>query len=179
MPRAIRVAETCIGQRRPSVRGKLLAPMCAFFVGEERTDMTPQQIQLIKQSFALVAPIAPQAAELFYNRLFEIAPEVRGLFKGDMNEQGRKLMATIGVAVASLDRLHEIVPVVQELGRRHVRYGVKDEHYDIVAQALLWTLEKGLGPAFTAEVKEAWTSVYVVLAETMKKAGGPAAAPAE
>jgi nitric oxide dioxygenase len=138
--------------------------------------MTPHQVQLIKESFAKVAPIAPQAAELFYSRLFTIAPEAQKLFKGDMTEQGRMLMATIGIAVASLDRLAELVPVVQELGRRHVTYGVKDEHYDVVAQALLWTLEKGLGPAFTPEVKEAWTNVYGVLADTMKAAGKPAAA---
>ena len=138
--------------------------------------MTPHQVQLIKQSFALVAPIAPQAAELFYTRLFEIAPEVRPLFKGDMKEQGRKLMATIGMAVGSLDKLPELVPVVQDLGRRHVKYGVKDEHYDVVAPALLWTLENGLGAAFTAEVKEAWTKVYTVLADTMKQAGRSVAA---
>lgn len=138
--------------------------------------MTPQQVQLVKQSFAKVAPIADQAAALFYGRLFEIAPEVRPLFKGDIKEQGRKLMATLGMAVSSLERLPELVPVVQELGRRHVKYGIKDEHYDTVAAALLWTLEKGLGDAFTPEVKEAWTTVYVVLADTMKQAARQVAA---
>ena len=132
--------------------------------------MTPQQVQLVKQSFAKVAPIADQAADLFYGRLFEIAPQVRPLFKGDIKAQGQKLMSTIAVAVASLDKLPELVPVVQDLGRRHVGYGVKDEHYDLVGQALLWTLAKGLGPDFTPEVKEAWTIVYTILADTMKSA---------
>jgi hemoglobin-like flavoprotein len=138
--------------------------------------MTPQQVGLIKESFAKVAPISEQAATLFYERLFEIAPEVRPLFKGDIGEQGRKLMATIGFAVASLDKLPELVPVVQELGRRHAGYGVRDEHYDVVAQALLWTLDKGLGSAFTPEVKGAWVAVYSVLADTMKQAARQAAA---
>jgi hemoglobin-like flavoprotein len=138
--------------------------------------MTPQQVQLIKQSFAKVAPIADQAADLFYGRLFEIAPQVRPLFKGDIKAQGQKLMSTIALAVGSLDRLSELVPVVQDLGRRHAAYGVKDEHYDSVGQALLWTLDKGLGPDFTPEVKEAWTAVYMVLADTMKGAARQAAA---
>lgn len=138
--------------------------------------MTPQQVLLVKSSFAKVAPIAPQAAELFYGRLFEIAPDVKPLFKGDMAEQGRKLMQVIGMAVGSLDRLPELVPVVQDLGARHAGYGVKDEHYGKVAEALLWTLEKGLGDAFTSEVKDAWVTVYTILADTMKQAAKRAAA---
>src|SRR6266508_1836317 len=138
--------------------------------------MTPQQVQLIKQSFAKVAPIAGQAADLFYGQLFELAPQVRPVFKSDIKAQGQKLMSTIALAVGSLDRLSELVPVVQDLGRRHAGYGVKDEHYDSVGQALLWTLDKGLGPDFTPEVKEAWTAVYIVLADTMKGAARQAAA---
>lgn len=138
--------------------------------------MTPRQIQLVKESFAKVAPIAPQAAGLFYGRLFEIAPQVRPLFKGDMDEQGRKLMQIIGVAVGGLDRLPELVPAVQALGKRHAGYGVQEEHYAIVAEALLWTLGKGLGDAFTEEVKESWVVVYTVLADTMKAAAKSAAA---
>ncbi len=138
--------------------------------------MTPNEIQLVKDSFAKVVPIAPQAAELFYGKLFEIAPEVKPLFKGDMTEQGRKLMQILGTAVGSLDRLSEIVPTVQGLGRRHVSYGVRDEHYGKVAEALLWTLGQGLGPAFTAEVKDAWVVAYTVLADTMKAAGKQSAA---
>lgn len=137
--------------------------------------MTPQEILLVKQSFAKVAPIAETAAALFYNKLFEIAPEVRPLFKGDIKEQGRKLMQTLGIAVASLDRLGDIVPTVQALGRKHGGYGVRDEHYDAVAQALLWTLEQGLGADFTPETKAAWIEVYGILSETMKQAARQAA----
>jgi len=138
--------------------------------------MTPQQVQLVKESFAKIAPIASQAADLFYGRLFEIAPQVRPLFKGDIKAQGQKLMSTISLAVGSLDNLPALVPVVQDLGRRHVAYGVRDDHYDSVGQALLWTLDKGLGPDFTPEVKEAWGAVYGVLADTMKGAARQAAA---
>ncbi len=138
--------------------------------------MTPDQVQLVKRSFAAVAPISEQAAALFYGRLFEIAPELRTLFNGDMTEQGRKLMSVIAVAVGSLDRLPDLLPVVQDLGRRHAGYGVKDEHYATVGAALLWTLDKGLGAAFTAEVKEAWTLVYTTLADVMKAAARPSAA---
>jgi hemoglobin-like flavoprotein len=98
------------------------------------------------------------------------------LFKGDIKAQGQKLMSTIALAVGSLDKLPELVPVVQDLGRRHAGYGVKDEHYDIVAQALLWTLGKGLGPDFTPEVKDAWTAAYTILADTMKGAARQVAA---
>ena len=137
--------------------------------------MTPEQITLVKDSFAKVRPIAPQAAALFYGRLFEIAPEVRPLFKGDIEEQGRKLMQVIATAVGALDRLDTIVPTVQDLGRRHVKYGVSDAHYDKVAEALLWTLGQGLGDGFTPAVREAWTMTYTVLADTMKAAAKQAA----
>jgi len=137
--------------------------------------LTPQQIQLVQQSYSKIVPIADQAADLFYTRLFETAPYVRPLFKGDMHEQ-RKLMSVIGVAVVALDNLPELVPIVRDLGRRHASYGVKDDHYDVVAEALLWTLEKGLGESFTDDVKEAWTSVYILLANTMKGAAQVVAA---
>lgn len=137
--------------------------------------MTPEQITLVKQSFAKVAPIAPQAAALFYGRLFDIAPEVKPLFKGDMEEQGRKLMQVLATAVGGLDRLGELVPTVQALGKRHAGYGVADAHYDKVAEALLWTLGKGLGDGFTPAVKDAWVAVYTVLADTMKAAAKEAA----
>ncbi len=138
--------------------------------------MTPKQIGLVRESFAKVAPISDQAGALFYDRLFQIAPDVRPLFKGEIGEQGRKLMATIGVAVASLDKLPQLVPVLQDLGRRHAGNGVRDEHYDVVAAALLWTLENGLGDAFTSEVKDAWVSAYSIVADTMKRAAHHAAA---
>lgn len=132
--------------------------------------LTDQQITLVQESWEKVVPIADKAAELFYGRLFEIAPEVKQLFKSDMTEQGRKLMAMLNTAVNSLNDLEAIVPAVQESGRKHVDYGVKDEDYDKVAEALLWTLGQGLGEAFTDEVKEAWTAVYVLLSTTMKEA---------
>lgn len=132
--------------------------------------ITPEQKKLVQSSWAQVVPIADTAAGLFYNRLFEIDPSLRPLFTSDINEQGRKLMQMIGTAVRGLDKLDEIVPAVQALGRRHVGYGVKDEHYDTVASALLWTLEKGLGDAYTPAVAEAWTSTYTLLAGVMKSA---------
>jgi len=141
-----------------------------------RIQLNPHQIQLVQDSYAKVGPIADQAARLFYDRLFEIAPEVRPMFKGDMEEQGRKLMAMIGTAVRGLGNLGELVPVVQNLGRRHATYGVADDHYEVVAEALLWTLEKGLGESFTGDVKEAWTSAYVLLADTMRQAARNVAA---
>jgi len=106
--------------------------------------------------------------KLFYGRLLEMDPSLKPMFRGDIKEQGRKLMQMLAFAVKGLDRLHEIVPAVREMGRRHAGYGVRDEHYDTVAGALLWTLEKGLGEAFTPEVKSAWVSVYTLLAGTMK-----------
>ncbi|NWG86822.1 MAG: hemin receptor [Hydrogenophilaceae bacterium] len=132
--------------------------------------MTPQQIQLIQSTWIQVIPIADQAAELFYGKLFELDPAVKPMFRGDMTGQGRKLMKTIGVVVNSLTRLDEIVPTVQDLGRKHVNYGVKPEHYDTVGTALLWTLEQGLGSAFTPPVKEAWAAAYGTLASVMKEA---------
>lgn len=132
--------------------------------------MNEMQVALVQQSWKNVLPIREQAAEIFYGKLFERDPSLRVLFKGDMVEQGRKLMAMIGTAVAGLSRPAELIPSVQALGARHGGYGVRDEHYDTVAAALLDTLHAGLGEAFTAEVKEAWTVVYGVLASTMKGA---------
>jgi len=140
--------------------------------------MTPEQIAIVQSTWASVVPIKETAAELFYGRLFELDPSLRSLFKGDMKEQGRKLMAMINVAVAGLDRLDALVPAVQDLGRRHKGYGVKAEHYGTVATALLWTLEKGLGDAFTPAAKEAWTQTYTVLATTMQAASSEESVPA-
>ncbi len=112
---------------------------------------------------------------MFYNRLFETDPALKALFKKDIKEQGKLLMAMIATAVNGLNNLESIVPAVQDLGVRHAGYGVKDKDYDTVAGALLWTLEQGLGEAYTAEVAEAWTAVYTVLADTMKAAAADAA----
>jgi len=129
--------------------------------------MTPEQIRLVQHSFAKVAPIAEDAAVLFYDRLFTMDPSLRSLFKGDMKEQGKKLMTMLNIAVAGLSDLDKIVPAVQQLGRRHTGYNVKPEHYATVGEALLWTLEQGLGDAFTAEVKDAWATVYGIVSKTM------------
>jgi len=132
--------------------------------------MNPEQIMLVQTSFVLVTPIADTAAGLFYQRLFELDPSLRPMFRGDIQEQGRKLMTMLKIAVNGLTRLDQLVPAVQELGKRHARYGVRDEHYDTVAAALLWTLGQGLGAAFTPEVEQAWVAAYTLLAGTMKAA---------
>jgi hemoglobin-like flavoprotein len=132
--------------------------------------LTPAHKTLVQTSFATVAPIADDVAVLFYGRLFEIDPSLRQMFRGDMTEQRKKLMQMLTAAVKGLDRLEQLVPVVQELGRRHGTYGVTDAHYDTVGAALLWTLDRGLGSGFTPEVEEAWRSVYGLLATTMREA---------
>jgi hemoglobin-like flavoprotein len=132
--------------------------------------MTPKQIQLVQDSWAKVLPISDQAAALFYGRLFELEPSYRRLFTTDQEEQGRKLMQLISIAVNGLPMLDTIVPAVEELGRRHLDYDVTEEMYGTVGAALLWTLEKGLGDAFTPEIEEAWTETYNTLADVMKSA---------
>jgi hemoglobin-like flavoprotein len=132
--------------------------------------MTENDRQLVRNSWAKVMPISNKAAELFYNRLFELDPSLRPLFTSDVTEQGRKLMRMITTAVNGLDRLDEIIPAVRALGKRHSGYGVTDDHYDTVAAALLWTLEHGLGDAFTADTRNAWSKTYTLLATTMKEA---------
>lgn len=137
--------------------------------------MTPEQISSVQRSWQQVRPISDQAAELFYRRLFDSDPSLRSLFKGEMKEQGRKLMNMINVAVNGLSQLDALVPAVQDLGRRHARYGVTDADYTTVGAALLWTLEQGLGPAFTPEVRTAWEAAYGVLASTMRQASAATA----
>jgi hemoglobin-like flavoprotein len=132
--------------------------------------MTPKQIRLVQSTWKQVEPISDQAAELFYGRLFQLAPSYRRLFTTDAQEQGRKLMQMIGVAVNGLPRLDTIVPAVEDLGRRHLDYDVTEEMYDTVGEALLWTLKQGLGRAFTDDVEEAWTETYNALADVMKSA---------
>ena len=129
--------------------------------------MNAEQIAVVQSTFEKVHPFSDTTAEMFYTRLFELDPSVQSLFKGDMKEQGRKLMHMIGVAVRGLNRLETLAPAMQGLGERHVGYGVKDEHYDTVGAALLWTLEQGLGGDFTPEVKEAWAEAYHLLTSVM------------
>ena len=134
--------------------------------------MTNEQIKLVQDSFRQVAPIAETAAQLFYARLFELDPDLEALFKGNLSEQGRKLMQMLALAVSSLDRMEQLLPVVRSLGTRHVSYGVRDKDYDTVGQALLWTLGKGLGDAFTPDVEAGWSNVYGTLASAMQSASG-------
>ncbi|WP_257168970.1 globin family protein [Bradyrhizobium sp. SRS-191] len=129
--------------------------------------MTPSQIALVQDSFAKVAPISDQAATIFYDRLFEVAPQVRAMFPDDLTGQRKKLMATLAVVVNGLSNLPAILPAASALAKRHVDYGAKPEHYPVVGAALLWTLEKGLGSAWTAEVADAWTSAYGTLSGFM------------
>ena len=134
--------------------------------------MTNEQIKLVQDSFRQVAPIAETAAQLFYARLFELDPDLELLFKGNLSEQGRKLMQMLALAVNSLDRMEQLLPIVQSLGTRHVSYGVRDKDYDTVGRALLWTLQRGLGEAFTPDVEAAWSNVYAMLASAMQSGTG-------
>jgi len=132
--------------------------------------VTPTEITLVQGTFRKIVPIADQAAALFYARLFELDPAVRTVFRGDLQEQGHKFMSMLAMAVASLDRLDALLPAIRTLGLRHGGYGALEEHYASVGAALLWTLQKGLGPEFTPAVCTAWTNVYSLLAQTMIEA---------
>jgi hemoglobin-like flavoprotein len=131
--------------------------------------MTPQQKELVQHSFALLSPVAEQAGPLFYARLFQLDPGLRHLFPGDLRDQSRKLMQMLAVAVRGLDHLEEILPAVRLLGQRHAGYGIVERDFGTVGVALLWTLQRGLGPAFTPDVRDAWAAVYVVLTEAMRE----------
>ena len=133
--------------------------------------MTPDEIVLVKNSFRLVEPIQEQAAVLFYRRLFELDPRVARLFGAtDMDRQRKALMQTLAVVVRGLDHLDEVVPGVRALGRRHTGYGATPGDYPTVGAALLWTLEQGLGRAFTPAVRDAWTAAFALLSSTMIEA---------
>ena len=137
--------------------------------------MTPQQIALVQTSFLTVQPILDTAAGLFYDRLFELDPTLRPLFRTSRDQQTRMLAQALTIVVKSLDRLDAIRPAVEALGRRHVGYGVRDEHYETVGAALLWTLQEGLGSAFTPAVRDAWSAAYGWIAFTMQRAAAPSA----
>jgi len=140
--------------------------------------MNSEEIKLVQDSFEQVKPIADQAASIFYTRLFEVAPQTRHMFKSDMTKQGAMLMSTLGLAVGSLNDLDKIIPAVRALGKRHAGYGVEFDQFAIVGEALLWTLEQAFGPAFTAELKSAWTEAYLLLAGVMQEAMREVAVPA-
>jgi hemoglobin-like flavoprotein len=133
----------------------------------QEKNMTPDQVKLVQQSFAKVAPISEQAAQIFYDRLFEVAPQVKAMFPSDMTEQRKKLMATLAVVVSGLSNLEAVLPAASALAKRHVSYGAKPAHYPVVGGALLWTLEKGLGEAWTSDIAAAWTAAYGTLSTYM------------
>ena len=132
--------------------------------------MHSSQVTLVQTSFDKVLPISDVAAQIFYDRLFQLDPSLRRLFNGDLRMQGKKLMDALSIIVGNLNRPDRIVPGIRALGRRHAAYGVQNHHYTTVGEALLWTLEHGLGDAFTAEVRRAWAAAYNLLATTMKDA---------
>ena len=145
--------------------------------------MTPEQIDRVKETWSLAAPRADAVAQLFYQRLFHIAPSLRSLFaQSDMAAQRGKLITALGLAVDNLDNPNLLLPVVEDLGRRHVAYGATEAHYDSVGAALLWTLERGLGEAWTTDTAEAWAAAYGLLSGAMISAAralakGPEIAP--
>ncbi|MBC7942191.1 MAG: hemin receptor [Chitinophagaceae bacterium] len=135
--------------------------------------MTPHQIQLVRDSWQQVLPIQAAAADLFYGRLFELAPDTRPLFRRDIHVQGAMLMQTLDLVVTHLGRMDQVLPVAEQLARRHVGYRVQPHHYDSVGTALIWTLEQGLGEAFTPAVRQGWIAAYGALAGAMKAAAYP------
>jgi hemoglobin-like flavoprotein len=129
--------------------------------------MTPDQVKVIQDSFLELKPISDQAAELFYSRLFEIAPAIKPMFRGNMKEQGRKLMAVLATVVHGLGNLESVLPAARALAKRHAGYGVKASDYTPVGVALLWTLERSLGKQWTPGLAAAWGAAYSVLSEFM------------
>ena len=137
--------------------------------------MTREQIALVQRSFQKVQPVLEEAAVMFYDRLFELDPALRTLFHGPVADQARKLAQALTIVVTAIDRPEQIRGAVEALGRRNVGYGVRDEHYSTVGEALIWTLAQGLGDAFTSEVREAWAAAYSWLAFTMQRAAATSA----
>ena len=132
--------------------------------------MDSATIGVLRSSFARIAELRPDVTAVFYERLFEVAPSVRPLFTSDIQEQQRKLLYTLVTIVECVDKPEKLVHVLTTLGQRHVSYGAKPEHYDVVGQVLLWSFEKVLGSEFTPEVRRAWTEAYGVVASTMRAA---------
>jgi nitric oxide dioxygenase len=141
--------------------------------------MTSEQVELVQQSFSKVAPISEQAAVIFYDRLFEVAPSVRAMFPNDMRDQRKKLMATLAVVVNGLTNIEAVLPAASALAKRHVKYGAVPEHYPVVGGALLFTLEKGLGEGWTPELAAAWTAAYGTLSTYMISEAYDSPQPAE
>lgn len=132
--------------------------------------MTPEQVVMVQESFKSVSPIAETTVDAFYARLFEMAPHIREMFPQDMKEQKKKLMVMLALAVVNLHDIDKIIGSIRSLGIRHRKYGVREQHYDIVGEALLYALKQGLGDKFTPQVQMSWTVAYGLLADTMKDA---------
>ena len=133
--------------------------------------MRAESERLVRESWAQFQPMAERSAGFFYDKLFELDPQARRLFATtDMEAQGRKVMAMFAEIARTLDRPEELIAEVADLGRRHVHYGVHDSQYDSVGIALLWTLEQALGPAFTPEVRDAWTEAYLFVSSILRRA---------
>ena len=139
--------------------------------------MTPRQIEIVKLSFAKIMPFKDQAAELFYCRLFELDPSLRLMFRPDLTEQKQKLMVALALVVTNLEKMDSLLPSIRVLGQRHKGYGVRNRHYDVVGQALLWTLEIGMGASWTNELAEAWKNAYGRVANAMIEGADSAAEP--
>jgi hemoglobin-like flavoprotein len=154
-------------QARP-VSPRQFSTFSQFPTPQHRTHMTSHQTQIIRETFAQLTPRASIVALVFYQRLFALDPSLRGLFRGDIDAQGRKLMQALEFAVEHIDQPEALVATLEALGRRHIRYGVANAHYDTVGVALLDTLEQALGAAFTVEVRQAWATLYGFLARTMQ-----------
>jgi len=152
------------------------APVSALDFGDDaarapaRDDATlsARDIMLVRTSFSLVSPMQDAVAQLFYDRLFVTAPDLRILFPDDLSDQKRKLMTMLAAGIGKLHDLSTLTPIIKDLGARHAGYGTTAEHYVLVGNALLWTLEQGLADAFTPETRSAWTKVYELLAATMQ-----------
>jgi hemoglobin-like flavoprotein len=132
--------------------------------------ITPEQKELVQQTFEDVKPVSGAVAQLFYSRLFQLNPSLKELFRSGLEEQRKKLLLALTAVVESLDRFDDMRPLVQAMAVRHQSYGVKPADYEVFGAALLWTLERALGPQWTPPVQRAWAAVYDLLAETMKGA---------
>ncbi len=139
--------------------------------------MKSSQISLVQSTFDRILPISDVAAQLFYDRLFQVDPSLRRLFHGDLRMQGKKLMDAVSIIVGNLSRPDRIVPGIRALGRRHVAYGVQEQHYAAFGDALMFVLDHALGDGFTPEARDAWSAAYTLLSETMKEAAGNASFP--
>jgi hemoglobin-like flavoprotein len=166
-PTPVPAASIPAAQAAPPAPAPTAAPATPVKATENAGSISKEDIDLVQHSFMRIEPLSMVVGRTFYERLFETNPEIKPLFKGDLESQGEQLMDMIGIAVAGLDDLEKLIPILQELGARHRKYGVEISHYGAVAEALIWTLEQGLADAFTPDIRAAWVNVYGVLAETM------------